>query len=111
MIGVIRVSCPDCGDRDIAPTQISARVVEAIDINATRRTFTFKCPGCAAEVTVPADRDVVLKLAAVGVVVEHVRVPPEAREAKTGAPFSQDDLIDFHCWLAELDTFPPELEQ
>ena len=109
MIAIIRATCRQCGVITLTAAQVQAKIIEAGDQDETQRSFSFSCPLCKAETVSPTDRDTVLKLAAVGVKVHHVRIPEEAREGHDGPSLTLDDLIDFHCRLEELTTFPSEL--
>lgn len=93
----IKATCPLCGDVDLVPNDVRLTVAES----AGWATYTFRCTECKEEVEKPADEEVVALLSSAGVVID--RVPPEALEGHSGAPFSYDDVLDFAIWLANND--------
>lgn len=93
----IKATCPTCGDVDLTPPDVFLTVAEA----AGWATYTFRCSQCNDDVEKPADDEVVALLSSAGVRVE--RVPAEALEGHSGAPFSYDDVLDFALWLERHD--------
>ncbi len=95
----IKATCPECGDVDLRPREISVVVAPA----AGWATYEFVCPECNKEITKSADEEVVTLLRGAGVTVERLHVPAEALEMHFGNPISHDDLIDFGLTLRSTD--------
>jgi len=93
----IKATCPVCGDVDLTPKDVRLTVAES----AGWATYTFRCTQCDDDIEKPADEEVVALLSSAGVIVD--RVPAEALEDHSGAPFSYDDVLDFALWLASND--------
>lgn len=108
-MATIKATCPMCGDVDLTPRQVHVRVVEAIEDDMSRRTYTFGCPQCHEDVEKSADAEIVRLLSTAGVEIERVPVPAEAREHHAGAPIGYDDLLDLALWLEQTDDLMAEL--
>ncbi len=104
----IRANCPNCGQVDLRPEELSLRV------ETDEGRYGFTCPGCCAEVTGSADPRMVALLLAAGVEAESAQRAPEdalAPEDRSPRPdaaaFTLDDVIDLHflldddAWLEE----------
>jgi hypothetical protein len=87
----IRVTCPGCGDLELSADELRLVVAEATDASF----YSFRCRRCRLAVRRPASHGVVMLLMSGGVVAETLAVPAEALEARSGAPISYDDLLDF----------------
>lgn len=98
-MATIKATCPVCGDVDLTARQVRVCVVEAVQDDLARRTYSFTCPSCRVVVEKPADQEVVRLLASAGVRVTLVPVPAEAREPHNGPALGYDDLLDFALWL------------
>lgn len=108
-MATIKATCPMCGDVDLTPRQVHVRVVEAIEDDMSRRTYTFGCPQCHEDVEKSADAEVVRLLSTAGVEIVRVPVPAEAREHHDGAAIGYDDLLDLALWLEHTDDLMAEL--
>ena len=104
-MATVRATCPDCGDVELTTRDVTVRVCADDDTGA----YTFSCPVCRTIVLKPAEPHVVDLLAAAGVRVVVWTLPLELRERpQGGAPFTHDDLMDFHelldgdAWYEEL---------
>jgi hypothetical protein len=104
----IRANCPNCGQVDLRPEELSLRV------EADHAQYAFTCPGCCTEVNGSADRRMVALLLAAGVETDSAQgapedaLPPEDRSPRPdAAAFTLDDMIDLHflldddAWLEE----------
>jgi hypothetical protein len=95
----IKATCPNCGDVDLTPADVTVTVARQLGWS----TYTFRCARCSDAVCKPADDEVVQALTGAGVRVERVEVPSEYLEAmiltRTSPPLTDDDLLDFHEWL------------
>lgn len=91
----IRASCPTCGDVELTTDDVVVRV--CADDNSG--TYTFGCPVCETQVAKPAEQHIVDLLTASGVQVVVWNLPAELLERPVGAPFTHDDLLDFHAVL------------
>lgn len=101
MATVIKASCHDCGDVELAVRDLSVRVCT----EGEHGSYVFRCPACQMSVVKPAEPRIVDLLVASGVEVIEWRLPAELFEAHEGAPITHDDLIDFHHLLRDEDWF------
>jgi len=109
----IRASCPDCGEVDLLPDDVTLRVVRAEDgLVADGSSYRFCCPACAGIVSKPADERIAQLLTTGGVAVEDdvaawaLPITPAHPEAPPGGPrFTADDVLDLHLLLAKPDWF------
>lgn len=112
----IRVSCPQCGAVDLAPTDVQLTVVRGEDTPVGPEShYSFHCPTCADDIAKPADERIARLLTTGGVHMEVRGAPspyhPSAQ--RTGHPespspgpaFTVDDLLDFHLALQCDDWF------
>jgi len=98
----IRTTCPRCGEVDLIPDDIELHILRMEGSIATGSTYVFACPTCEGVVRKPADARIAGLLTSGGVRVagdrqvdvRHPERPP------VGAPFTLDDVIDFHRLLA-----------
>ena len=101
MATVIKASCHDCGDVELAVRDLEVRVCTQDE----RGTYVFRCPSCQMSVVKPAERRIVDMLVASGVNLVSWRLPAELFEPRGGLPITHDDLIDFHRLLQGDDWF------
>lgn len=114
----IRASCPDCGEVDLLPDDVTLRVVRADDgLVAHGSCYRFCCPACAGVVSKPADERIAQLLTTGGVAVEDdagawalPARPPHPEVRPSGPAFTADDLLDFHLLLARPDWFAELLD-
>lgn len=97
----IKAMCPRCGEIELTPEDIELRVCT----HSPASYYTFECPSCLESVQKPADDRVVQLLISGGVPATVWELPDELAEAKEGAPFTVDDLLDFHLLLQQPDWF------
>lgn len=95
MATVIKASCHDCGDVELAVDDLCVRVCTEDE----QGTYVFRCPSCQMSVVKPAEQRIVDLLVASGVELIQWRLPAELFEPHRGAAISHDDLIDFHRLL------------
>jgi len=95
MATVIKASCHDCGDVELAVEDLEVRVCT----DGEQGTYVFRCPTCLMSVVKPAERRIVDMLVASGVPLIEWRLPAELFEPREGLPITHDDLIDFHRLL------------
>ncbi len=101
MATVIKASCHECGDVELAVRDLSVRVCT----EAEHGSYVFRCPTCQMSVVKPAEQRIVDLLVASGVQLVTWRLPAELFELHEGAPITHDDLIDFHHLLGSDDWF------
>jgi hypothetical protein len=101
MATVIKASCHDCGDVELAVDDLCVRVCTEDE----QGTYVFRCPSCQMSVVKPAEPRIVDLLVASGVELIQWRLPAELFEPHRGAAISHDDLIDFHGLLQTDDWF------
>jgi endogenous inhibitor of DNA gyrase (YacG/DUF329 family) len=94
-MATIRASCPTCGD--VALTTADVRVRVCIDDD--RGEYSFRCPTCRMMVAKGAEARTIDLLIASGVTFDTWSLPAELHEARSGAPITHDDLLDFHLLL------------
>lgn len=93
----IRASCPTCGDIELTTRDLVVRVCADDNSGA----YNFRCPACDLRVSKTAERHIVDLLGASGVEVVVWTMPAELDEFRSGAPFTHDDLLDFHDLLGD----------
>lgn len=92
MMTTIKATCPDCGEVEMTPKDVTLSVYENEDVEGF---YEFLCPVCEDVVQKPADKHVRTLLEAAHVDIYVIRVPQEFLETKKGAPINHDDLLDF----------------
>ena len=93
MATLIRATCGECGNVELGTRDVVVRLCEDDDSG----TYVFRCPRCAQPVVHSADRPTIDLLVSAGVRLEVWNMPAELAEPRPlGAPFADDDLIDFH---------------
>jgi hypothetical protein len=97
MTTVIKASCHECGDVELAVRDLEVRICTQDE----QGTYVFRCPSCQMSVVKPAERRVVDMLVASGVELVEWDLPAELSEPRGGAPICHDDLIDFHRLLQD----------
>lgn len=100
-MATIRASCSTCGDVQLTTADVSVRVCTTTD----QGEYRFTCPSCADLVVRSAEPRTIDLLLAAGVSYMTWELPAELFEHKGGAPFTHDDLIDFHSILENDDAF------
>jgi hypothetical protein len=107
MATLIRATCSDCGDVELGTRDLVVRLCE----DTASGTYVFRCPACESPVVRPADRSTIDLLVSSGVRLEVWSMPAELDETRPcGAPFTYDDLIDFHLLLTDRGWFEDLLE-
>jgi hypothetical protein len=106
MATVIKASCQECGDVELAVDDLCVRVCAEDE----QGSYVFRCPTCQMSVVKPAEQRIVDLLVASGVELVEWRLPAELYEAHHGDPISHDDLIDFHHLLQQDDWFRTVVE-
>lgn len=116
----IRATCPACGEVDLRPDDIQLQIVrDGSGEVGDGSTYRFDCPGCAIEVTKPADDRVARLLATGGVEITVARprvgledlaeflddLPTHPEHPPCGPALTTDDLLDLHVLLARDDWF------
>ena len=99
----VRVACDRCGAVRVALSRVILR--ECVDND--RWSCCFRCPICMfARIHETSDRASVELLVAIGVRVERWQLPSEPNERLlVGPPFTWDDVLDFHLFLARDDWY------
>ncbi len=113
----IRATCPDCGDVEIYPVEVTLRVDHDDDhLVGDASSYRFVCPDCAAVIAKRATPRIAQLLAAGGVEIDGVDVgdvvegiaPAHPELPSQGPRLTFDDLLDFHvalqgeAWFEEL---------
>lgn len=100
-MAAVRVTCTTCGDQELTPGQMRARVC----IDNDQSEYRFTCPQCQKVVVLQAERRIIDLLQSSGVRVDLWNLPPEFFEEHTGAKLTHDDIIDFHLVLEDDTAF------
>ncbi|MEO8697040.1 MAG: hypothetical protein ABI658_26260 [Acidimicrobiales bacterium] len=101
LIGVVRASCPDCGDIEVHCDDVTVRRC----VETRHHSYRFRCPICAMTSVKDAGMGAVTLLLRAGVPVEHWNLPLEfAERPAQGEAINHDDLIDIHQALELLPT-------
>ncbi len=93
----IKASCPDCGEVELTPPDVSLMVCSCAPLSY----YAFTCNQCNTEVRKPADDHVVSLLVSGGVPAQVWDLPDEALEPKSGPPISYDDVLDFALQMGQ----------
>ena len=92
---VVWTSCPICGDVDVRAGAVTILSYVEAELNV----YAFVCPKCKAPISIEATGDIVTMLLRAGAQVGSW--PPPTFNA---GPITEDELIEFHQWLARLPT-------
>ncbi len=84
MATVIKASCHDCGDVELAVNELSVRVL----LLSHPGSYVFRCPTCQMSVSKPAEQRIIDLLVASGVELIEWRLPAELFEAHGGQPIT-----------------------
>jgi predicted RNA-binding Zn-ribbon protein involved in translation (DUF1610 family) len=108
----IRASCPECGEVDLTPPDVTLRIVRSPDgLVGDGSNYRFSCPDCEQVVTKPADERIAQLLTTGGVPVEdgepsadeaalfEALKPAHPERPPAGPPLDLDDLLDLHLLL------------
>jgi hypothetical protein len=102
MATLIRATCSECGDVELGTHDLVVRLCEDTESGS----YVFRCPNCDHPVVRPADRTTIDLLVSSGCKLELWTTPAELVEPHPdGAPFTCDDLIDFHELLSSRHWF------
>ena len=110
----IRANCPECGDVELAPDEMTVEVAhDEDDMVGDGSSYRFVCPDCDSTVRKPADERIVQLLISGGVPLEmgDDRLMPEAvghphpENPPSGPALTRDDLLDLHLLLEGRDWF------
>src|SRR4029453_10532657 len=82
MATVIKASCHDCGDVELAGNDLEGRGCTQDD----QGSYVFRCPSCQMSVVKPAERRIVDMLVASGVPLVEWELPAELFEPRMGDP-------------------------
>jgi predicted RNA-binding Zn-ribbon protein involved in translation (DUF1610 family) len=97
---IIRASCPNCGDVDVAPGQMKVMLCSSNG----EASYTFRCPICGMIVARRIERRIVDVLIAAGVKIHFWRLPEELKEIpQESPPIDYDDLLEFHFEISKPD--------
>jgi hypothetical protein len=100
-MAVIRATCNECGDIELAPLQVQVRVC----LDDQRSSYAFRCPSCSHPVARPVENRLVELLASSGSPVSLWHLPAELDEPHDGPEITHDDLLDFHELLTRDDSW------
>lgn len=100
-MATVRATCPDCGDIEIASSDVKVRVC----VNDNAGSYAFRCPECAMATAKPAESRVIQLLVGVGTPLTMWRRPAEMSEPHEGPAFTSDQVEAFHHLLETRDWF------
>jgi hypothetical protein len=106
-MATIRASCANCGDVQLTTADVTVRMCVSTD----EGEYRFECPLCEDLVVRHAEQRTIDLLLAAGVEFVTWSLPAELFEARSGAPSTHDDLIDFHTVLADDEAVAALLQQ
>ena len=106
-MATIRASCANCGDVQLTTADVTVRMCVSTD----EGEYRFECPLCEDLVVRHAEQRTIDLLLAAGVEFVTWSLPAELFEARSGAPITHDDLIDFHRVLADDEAVATLLRQ
>jgi hypothetical protein len=94
----VRVRCPSCADVRIDARNLTIRVCT----DTKQWSYCFRCPACGYAVAHDSDNGVLAEISGMGVTTVVWHLPAELSEPRpTGPPFTWDDVLDFHLFLAD----------
>ncbi len=96
-MATIRATCPTCGDVELTSSDVTVQVCATND----QGSYAFRCPDCRLAVSKLAEQRIIDLLVSSGVRLSVWSLPAELGEPKDGAPFTYDDLLEFHCELQQ----------
>lgn len=106
----IRATCPLCTDEvELRPAQITLHLADGDAPGRSR--YGFECPHCRIFVVKPAGTNAVELLLEGGVELSTAVMAPwespstHPEDPPGGAPFTRDDLLEFHRLLDSPDWF------
>lgn len=94
-VATIRASCPSCGDVELTTKDVSVQICA----DNHQGAYSFLCPLCSIAVSKQADQRIVDLLVSSGVRMSLWHLPAELSEQRVGAPFTWDDVLEFHDLL------------
>ena len=97
LVATIRASCPGCGDVELTSRDVSVQVCATNN----QGSYAFRCPECNLAVSKMAEQRIVDLLVSSGVRLSVWSMPAELEEPRSGAPFTYDDLLEFHQLLQQ----------
>lgn len=100
-MAMVRATCPDCGDIEMASTEVKVRV--CVDDNAG--SYSFRCPECARATVRPAESRVIQLLVGVGTPLTMWRRPAELSEPHDGPALTSEQVESFRQLLETTDWF------
>ncbi len=103
----IRATCSDCGDIELDPPELHARVC----VDNGSAAYRFCCPECQMVSIKDSDPRTVDMLASAGVPVEEWALPAELDEKHGGQRINHDDIISFHELLGDDEALADELRK
>lgn len=115
----IRATCPVCGEVELTSEDVQVRVLADDDGDVLEGSiYRFRCPTCETMVTKSADDRIVGLLESGGVPITRTQMdvlasdaligaqlPEHPEQPTAGAPFTLNDVIDFHELLEGEDWF------
>lgn len=102
----IRVTCPDCGDNELAVNDLKARVLADTD----HAEYRFRCADCGMVSVKPLEPRTLELLASAGVHISTWTLPAELSETHDGLTITHNDILDFHALLSKDDELAAALE-
>lgn len=91
----VRATCPECGDIEVASTDVKARVC----VDDRSGSYAFRCPVCSKATSKPVEARVIELLVGVGSPLTMWRRPAELSETHQGPALTHDELMAFHQLL------------
>ncbi len=88
----VRVTCPQCGDIDLATTDLRGRIC----VETGQAEYRYRCAGCHQTAVHDTDTRTYEILTAADIYFEPWHLPAELKETRHGLVISHDDLIEFH---------------
>lgn len=100
---MLRTKCPNCGDVEMGPGDVSMRLASSGDGG----DYAFTCPACRQHISKPMTAAIASVLLSAGVRPKGpgeavgTSDPDDGTPAQGAPPFTLDDLIAFHFALED----------
>lgn len=105
MAAKVRVTCSVCGDQEVDPKDVRARLC----IDTQEAEYHFTCIVCESTIVKTCDQQILDALASLKVRVDRWALPEIAPRVYVGADISDADIVDFREGLSDDGRFEQAL--
>ena len=101
----VRVTCSVCGDQEVDPKDVRARLC----VDTQDAEYHFTCTVCESTVVKTCNQQVLDALASLKVTIDRWAIPQIPPRVYIGADISDSDIVDFREGLSDEDRFEQAL--